>query len=176
MPLALVTVFSLFGFGLFTLPEVVESFVGWPVIGGLFGLAALEGILDKAKAAERGLNVVLIPVRAASGGIFFYVATWAVLSVEAISWLLAGTLIAGIVSCIIATLKSKLRPPAKVEASGVSSRFLSAVEDLVALAGVAVGALIPLVPLFLVGFLLFFYFRIRRRRGRKYGGLRILGD
>jgi hypothetical protein len=36
--------------------------------------------------------------------------------------------------------------------------------------------LIPLVPLFVVGFLIFFYFRIRMRRGRKYGGLRILGD
>jgi hypothetical protein len=27
-----------------------------------------------------------------------------------------------------------------------------------------------------VAFLLYFYFRVRRRRGRKYGGLRILGD
>jgi hypothetical protein len=58
----------------------------------------------------------------------------------------------------------------------VSTRFLSAVEDLVALVGGAVGALIPVVPLFVVGFLLFFYARVRKRRGRKYGGLRILGD
>jgi hypothetical protein len=28
----------------------------------------------------------------------------------------------------------------------------------------------------LVAFLLYFYYRVRRRRGRKYGGLRILGD
>jgi len=27
-----------------------------------------------------------------------------------------------------------------------------------------------------VGFLLFFYHRVRMRRGRKYGGLRILSD
>jgi hypothetical protein len=25
-------------------------------------------------------------------------------------------------------------------------------------------------------FMLFFFYRVRRRRGRKYGGLRILGD
>jgi len=35
---------------------------------------------------------------------------------------------------------------------------------------------VPLVPLALVAFLLFYFFRVRRRRGRKYGGLRILGD
>jgi hypothetical protein len=27
-----------------------------------------------------------------------------------------------------------------------------------------------------VAFMLFFYYRVRKRRGRKYGGLRILGD
>jgi hypothetical protein len=36
--------------------------------------------------------------------------------------------------------------------------------------------LMPFLPLAFVGFLLFFFFRVRRRRGRKYGGLRILGD
>ncbi|MBA3791595.1 MAG: hypothetical protein H0X23_10200 [Rubrobacter sp.] len=45
-----------------------------------------------------------------------------------------------------------------------------------ALVGGILGILVSLVPLFLVGFLLFFYFRVRKRRGRKYGGLRILGD
>jgi hypothetical protein len=32
------------------------------------------------------------------------------------------------------------------------------------------------VSVLLVAFLLFFYYRVRRRRGRKFGGLRILGD
>jgi hypothetical protein len=39
-----------------------------------------------------------------------------------------------------------------------------------------VAVLVPVVALFLVAFLLFFYYRVRRRRGKKYGGLRILGD
>jgi hypothetical protein len=47
---------------------------------------------------------------------------------------------------------------------------------LVAVFGGVVGFFLPLVPLLFVGFLLFFFNRIRKRRGRKYGGLRILGD
>jgi hypothetical protein len=54
--------------------------------------------------------------------------------------------------------------------------FLSLVEDAVALLGGVLAVFVPLVPLVLVAFLLFFFFRVRRRRGRKYGGLRILGD
>ena len=170
LPLALVALFSLLG--LFALPEVVEPLIGWPVAGGLFGLAILEGVLDKVKAVERGLNAALVPIRIASGALLFSSAMGAGPNVETIPWLVSGGLIAG----IIAVLKVLLRPPARVESSGVSTRFLSAVEDLVALVGGAVGALIPVVPLFVVGFLLFFYARVRKRRGRKYGGLRILGD
>jgi hypothetical protein len=44
------------------------------------------------------------------------------------------------------------------------------------LVGGALGFFVPYLPLLLVAFLLFFYYRVRRRRGRKYGGLRILGD
>jgi hypothetical protein len=39
-----------------------------------------------------------------------------------------------------------------------------------------VGLFVPLVPLLLVAFLLFFFYRVSRRRGRKFEGLRILGD
>jgi uncharacterized membrane protein len=49
-------------------------------------------------------------------------------------------------------------------------------EDLTAILGGTVGVFLPFVPLLFVGFLLFFFNRIRKRRGRKYGGLRILGD
>jgi len=170
LPLTLASV--LFLLGLFALPGAVESFVGWPAIGGLFGLAILELILDKVKALDRGLNAALVPVRAASGAVLFSAAMGAGPSAEAVPWLVSGALIAG----IVAFLKVFLRPPAKVEASGVSARFLSGAEDVVALVGGILGILVSLVPLFLVGFLLFFYFRVRKRRGRKYGGLRILGD
>lgn len=170
LPLALSAAF--FVFGIFMLTGMTESLMGWPVVAGLFGLATLENILDKVKALERGLNVALVPVRAASGAILFVVAVGAGFDAASVPWLVSGGLIAG----LIAVLKVFLRPPAKVEASGVSIRFLSFVEDLVALVAGAVGILIPFVPVLVVGFLLFFYFRIRKRRGRKYGGLRILGD
>jgi Fe2+ transport system protein B len=73
-------------------------------------------------------------------------------------------------------LKAVLRPSANVASAGVSSPFLSAVEDVVAVVGGVVAVLVPLVPIVFVAFLLFFFYRIRRRRGRKFGGLRILGD
>ena len=49
-------------------------------------------------------------------------------------------------------------------------------ESAAGLVGGALGFFVPYLPLLLVAFLLFFYYRVRRRRGRKYGGLRILGD
>jgi hypothetical protein len=170
LPLALAAAF--FVFGVFVLTGMAESLVGWPVVAGLFGLAVLEGILDKIKALDRGLNWTMVPVRVASGAVLFSLAMEVGPTVEAVPWLVAGALISG----IVALLKVFLRPPAKIEASGVSTRFLSFVEDVVALAAGAVGILIPFVPVIVVGFLLFFYFRVRKRRGRKYGGLRILGD
>ncbi len=170
LPLALAAAF--FVFGVFVLTGMTESLMGWPVVAGLFGLAVLEGILDKIKALDRGLNWAMAPVRAASGAVLFSLAMEVGPTVEAVPWLVAGALISG----IVALLKVFLRPPAKIEASGVSTRFLSFVEDLVALVGGILGILIPFVPVIVVGFLLFFYFRVRKRRGRKYGGLRILGD
>lgn len=170
LPLALVAIFSLSGF--FALPGAAEPFADWPVIGGLLGLTVLEGVLDKVKKIERGLNLTLIPFRAASGAALFAAAMGAGPDAEAVPGLVAGGLIAG----AIASLKVSLRPPARIEASGVSAAFLSVSEDVVSLLGGAIGILIPFVPMFLVGFLLFFYFRVRKRRGRKYGGLRILGD
>ncbi len=170
LPLALAAAF--FVFGVFVLTGMTESLMGWPVVAGLFGLAVLEGILDKIKALDRGLNWAMAPVRAASGAVLFSLAMEVGPTVEAVPWLVAGALISG----IVALLKVFLRPPAKIEASGVSTRFLSFVEDVVAFVAGAVGILIPFVPVIVVGFLLFFYFRVRKRRGRKYGGLRILGD
>jgi hypothetical protein len=69
-----------------------------------------------------------------------------------------------------------LRPPANAASAGVSAPFLSAFEDVVAIVGGVLAVLVPLVPLVLVAFLLFFFYRVRKRRGRKFGGLRILGD
>ncbi len=76
----------------------------------------------------------------------------------------------------VAVSKAPVQPPAKVPAAGVSAAFLSFFEDVVALIGGVIAVFVPLVPLAFVASLLFFFYRIRKRRGKKYGGLRILGD
>jgi hypothetical protein len=92
--------------------------------------------------------------------------------VDAIPELVAGGAIAG----TVAVLKAVLRPSANVASAGVSAPFLSTFEDVVAVVGGILAFVVPLLPLLLVACLLFFFYRVRRRRGRKFGGLRILGD
>ena len=87
-----------------------------------------------------------------------------------------GLVVGGGIAAVVAVLKVLLRPPSNADSAGVSTVFLSAIEDVVAVLGGLVGLFLPFLPLLLVGFLLFFFNRIRKRRGRKYGGLRILGD
>lgn len=174
MPLALATLFFQTG-----LIEPNESYVDlarggswWLATGVLAGLAVLEIVLDKIPALERVFNIVMVPVRACAGALLF---TWAIgagLDLGSLPWLAVGAVIAG----AAAILKVLFRPRASSGGVGVSAVSLSVFEDLVALVGATIGFFVPLPPLLLVAFLLFFFYRIRRRRGRKYGGLRILGD
>lgn len=174
LPLAVVAFFAVLG--TFDLPASLEQAQSWAAVGGLLALALLESLLDKMKSFEPALDVLLTPVRAAVGAVLFTVAfaiapeAGSVASV--VPLLVAGGVIAGLVSI----LKAVFRPSAKVASTGVSVAFLSAGEDLVALAGAVVSMFVPFVAALPVVFLLFFFYRIRKRRGRKYGGLRILGD
>jgi hypothetical protein len=170
LPLALVGIFA--RLGLFTLPAPFDLLADWLVIGALLALALVESVLDKVPALDSVLDIVQTPVRVVAGAILFSAALQAGLGVDAIPELVAGGGIAG----AVAVSKAVLRPPANVASAGVSAPFLSTFEDVVALVGGIISVLVPLVALILVVFLLFFYFRVRRRRGRKYGGLRILGD
>lgn len=170
LPLALVGIFA--RLGLFTLPAPFDLLGDWLVIGALLALALVESVLDKVPALDSILDIVQTPVRIVAGAILFSAALQAGLGVDAVPELVAGGGIAG----IVAVFKAVLRPPANVASAGVSAPFLSTFEDVVALVGGIISVVVPLVALILVAFLLFFYFRVRRRRGRKYGGLRILGD
>jgi hypothetical protein len=152
----------------------------------LLALAVLECVLDKFAALDRLLNWMMVPVRAAAGAVLFAVTmmvigphppeqglqTLSEALPELTPWLVAGGVIAG----AVALLKVVLRPPARTASAGVSSTFLSTLEDTVALVGGVLALFVPYLPLLPVAFLLFFFYRIRKRRGRKYGGLRILGD
>jgi hypothetical protein len=141
-------------------------------MGALAVLALLESGLDKVPALDSILNYVQTPLRIVAGAILFAAALQVGIDVGTIPELAAGGVIAGLVS----VLKTILRPAANMASAGVSVSFLSLLEDAVALLGGIIAVLVPLVTLALVAFLLFFFFRVRRRRGRKYGGLRILGD
>ena len=170
LPLALVGLFARLGF--FELSAPFDLLGDWSLIVALLVLALLESTLDKIPALNSILNLVQTPVRIVAGAILFSAALQAGLDAEAIPELAAGVGIAG----LVAVLKVILRPPANVASVGVSVPFLSSFEDVVAILGGLVAVFVPLVPLVLVAFLLFFFYRVRRRRGRKYGGLRILGD
>jgi hypothetical protein len=116
----------------------------------------------------------MIPFRTAAGAALFatMLSPGATLEPGAAPGLVAG---AGI-AALVAVLAVILRPSAGTPAAGVSTAFLSAIQDAVALVGGIISFFVPYVPVLLVGFLLFFFNRIRKRRGRKFGGLRILGD
>ena len=173
LPLALVGLFA--ALGLFVLPEPLGIMGSWAVVGALLVLALLESVLDKVPALDSVLDYVQTPVRIAAGAVLFPAAWGAGLDVSALPEVAVGAAIAG----VVAVSKIILRPSAKAagaSAAGVSTSFLSFFEDTVALVGSAVAVFVPFLPLALVAFLLFFFFRVRRRRGRKYGGLRILRD
>ncbi len=167
LPLALASLFTGFGF--------VSNYlgVGETMLAVVLGtLAIVEIVVDKLAAVERAFNYVMVPVRAISGAVLFAAAFGLSAEAGAVAWMIVGAVIAG----AGAVLKVLLRPSAREAASGVSTTFLSFGEDLVGLVGGAIAFFLPLLPTVLVAFLLFFYARIRKRRGRKFGGLRILGD
>jgi len=170
LPLVLVGLFA--RLGLFELPTPFAFLEDWAVIGVFAVLALLESGLDKIPALDSVLDYVQTPLRIVAGAILFAAALQEGIDVGAIPELVAGGVIAGLVS----VLKTILRPAANAASAGVSASFLSLLEDAVALLGSVIAVFVPFVPLALVAFLLFFLFRVRRRRGRKYGGLRILGD
>lgn len=170
LPLALVGIFA--RLGLFALPAPFGFVDDWAAIGAFLVLAALETGLDKVPSLGRILNIVSTPLRIAAGAVLFALALREGLDAGAIPELVAGGVIAG----VVAVLKYVLRPRADRSSAGVSSSFLSTVEDGVALVGGLIAVVVPLLPVALVAFLLYFFFRIRRRRGKKFGGLRILGD
>jgi hypothetical protein len=170
LPLALVGISA--RLGLLGLPTPFDLLSDWLVVAALLALALVEMGLDKVPALDSALDLVQTPIRIVAGAVLFAVALGAGLDVGAIPEFAAGGGIAG----VVAVLKAVLRPSTNVASAGVSAPFLSFLEDVVALLGGVIAVLVPLLPLALVAFLLIFLFRVRRRRGRKYGGLRILRD
>ncbi len=174
LPLVLVGLFA--RLGLFTLPGPFGLLDDWLVIGVLLVLALVETGLDKIPALDSVFDFVQTPLRIVAGAVLFAAALQAGISPDSFAELVPELAAGGGIAGLVAVSKAILRPPANVSTAGVSAPFLSLFEDVVALLGGVIAVLVPLVPLVLVALLLFFFFRVRRRRGRKYGGLRILGD
>jgi hypothetical protein len=174
LPLALYALFAALGLLEWASPYVTVGGEGWwwPAFGVLAGLALVEVVVDKIPALDRPFNYTMIPVRALAGALLFAAALGIDLDAGSLPWLAAGAIIAG----AVAAAKALLRPSAKGASAGVSTAFLSFFEDAVGLVGGAVALAAPYLPLAFVAFLLYFFYRVKRRRGRKYGGLRILGE
>lgn len=172
VPLALYTLFARLGF--IVPPDLLGLQSDWTVVGLFSALAVVEILLDKVKALDPAFGYAMIVVRAAAGAVLFETmfVPGALLDTSALPGLVFG----GAIATLVAALKVILRPSSRASSAGVSTAFLSAIEDAVAILGGLVGLFLPYLPLLLVGFLLFFFNRIRKRRGRKYEGLRILGD
>jgi hypothetical protein len=172
VPLALFALFARLGF--IEPPDILGLQIGWTFVLLLSALAVVEIVLDKVRALDPAFGYVMVPVKMVAGAILFAAVyePGALFDAGAVPGLVAGGGIAG----LVAGLKVILRPPSRTSSAGVSTAFLSVMEDFVAVLGGVVGLLLPFLPLLFVGFLLFFFNRIRKRRGRKYGGLRILGD
>jgi uncharacterized membrane protein len=171
VPLALFSLFARLGF--VVEPDIFSPQIGWTIVLVLSALAVVEIMLDKVPALDPAFGYVMIPIRMVAGAVLFAaVYEPGTPFGGAAPGLVAG----GGIAAVVAGLKVILRPPSRSSSAGVSTAFLSAMEDFVAVSGGVVGIFLPFLPLLFVGFLLFFYNRIRKRRGRKYGGLRILGD
>ena len=172
VPLALFSLFVRLGY--IAEPDILGLQIGWTVVLALSALAVVELTLDKVRALDPAFGYVMIPIRMVAGAVLFAAVyePGALIDAGAVPGFVAGGAIAG----LVAGSKVIVRPPSRSSSAGVSTAFLSAMEDIVAVFGGVVGLFLPFLPLLFVGFLLFFYNRIRKRRGRKYGGLRILGD
>lgn len=163
LPLALAGLFG--ALGLFEVGAPFDIVTEPVVLVVLFALALVEGFVDKAASLQAVSDIVMTPLRIASGAVLFAAATGA-----AVPELVAGGVIAG----VVAVSRILLRPASG--GSGVSPAFLSGFEDAAAFVGGVVAVFVAFLPVALVAFVLFFFYRVRKRRGRKYEGLRILGD
>jgi Domain of unknown function (DUF4126) len=172
VPLALYVLFAQLGF--IVPPDLLGLPGDWTMVGVFSALAVVEILLDKVRVLDPGFGYAMVVPRALAGAVLFETMYQPGTLLD--GGAVPGLVIGGGIAALVAVLKVLSRPVSGGGSAGVATPFLSAIEDVVAILGGVIGLFLPYLPLVLVGFLLFFFNRIRRRRGRKYGGLRILGD
>lgn len=174
VPLALVGLVSRYeALGAFDLTdtrfEVLEN--PW-LIAFLAFLALAEIVGDKVPVLDSALDLIAWPVRIAAGVIVF----GAALAQESPGVLAAGMVGGGAIAATSTAVKSMIRPGATVTTGGTLNPFISFFEDLTVILGSVIVILVPILGLFIVAFLIFLVYRVRKIKQRKYKGLRILKE
>ncbi len=174
LPLALVGVISRYeALGAFNLTGTRFAVLENPwLIAFLVFLALAEIVGDKIPVLDSALDLIAWPVRIAAGAIVF----GAALAQESPGVLAAGMVGGGAIAATSNAVKSLIRPAATVTTGGTLNPFISFFEDLTVVIGSAVVLLLPITGLFIVMFLIFLVYRVRKIKRRKYKGLRILNE
>jgi uncharacterized membrane protein len=174
VPLALLGLFA--RYDLLSAPDLHGTgfaFLMNPWIIAIFiALAVLEIVADKLPALGGAQDFIAIPLRMAAGAAVFGASLASEGTVAIIVGMVAGAAIAGAAHAA----KSVVRQGATPANTGSSTTFLSLFEDMAAALGTVLVLLLPSLGIVLLALLIFFIYRILRRRRRKYKGLRILRD
>jgi hypothetical protein len=140
--------------------DVLQS---WWIIGLLVVLLTVEVIVDKIPAADTVNDVVQTMVRPVAGGILFAASAGIVSDIHPVLALACGLLVAGTIHAV----KASARPAITATTGGIGNPVLSTAEDIVsgilAVLAIVVPIFVALVTLLLLGLLVFWLLRRRRR-------------
>lgn len=142
------------------------------VIAALLVLAAVEMAADKVPVLDSLQDVVATPLRVIAGAVAFAAILHDQGTAAQVASLLAGAGIAGTAHAG----KTVVRTGATASSAGVANPFVSFFEDVTAFLGSILLLLVPMLGVLFFLFLMLLIYRISRRRGRKYQGLRILRE
>lgn len=174
LPLGIVGLIARFElFGAYDLEGTPFAILTNPwVIGILLALAVVEIVADKVAVLDSAQDLVAGPLRVIAGAVIF----GAALAQEDTGVIVAGMIGGGALAGATHAVKSVIRPAASASGGTTVNPFLSVFEDVTAAAGTVILAILPILGLLVMAFVLYLVYRVTRRRGRKYKGLRILKD
>ncbi|HEX8150482.1 MAG TPA: DUF4126 family protein [Pyrinomonadaceae bacterium] len=141
-------------YGLVRLPGALGHLDNWLVIGVALGLYCVEFFADKVPYVDTVWDAVHTFIRVPAGAVLAYAAT---ADLDPTVYVLALLLGGGIALSSHGT-KATVRAAANVSPEPVSNWILSIVEDVLAIGGVVLSVVAPLVALFVVAAFLVLFF------------------
>ena len=146
------------------LAEPYDLLGNWLVIAVLVVLLFIEMTVDKIPAVDTVNDVIQTVVRPAAGAVLFAANADVITGVNPVLALIAGLILAGGVH----TTKGVVRPAVTTTTAGTGNWFISIVEDIIAFVVSVLSILVPLLMsvllIFIIGYLLSWFIRRRRRR------------